>query len=306
MEYITVSAKTLDDAITEALVQLGVTSDQLDYQVIEKGSAGFLGIGMKQAVIKAKRKEEIKEEEPEIEFPKVDVSLVKEPLKKEAKKDTVKHEKEDIKREPEKKEQAKKEPVKKESPKKDSKKKSAQKDRKESAKDHAEAGAPVKKEAELAKVESQTIAACEKFISDVLKAMDMDDVRVSSSIDEEGALSIDMEGSNMGIMIGKRGQTLDSLQYLTNRVANKMQDGYVRVKLDTEDYRRRRKETLENLAKNIASKVKRSRRTVSLEPMNPYERRIIHSALQADPAVSTHSEGEEPYRRVVVTLVRNR
>ena len=306
MEYITVSAKTLDDAITEALVQLGVTSDQLDYQVIEKGSAGFLGIGMKQAVIKAKRKEEIKEEEPEIEFPKVDVSLVKEPLKKEAKKDTVKHEKEGVKREPEKKEQAKKEPVKKESPKKDSKKKSAQKDKKESAKDHAEAGAPVKKEAELAKVESQTIAACEKFISDVLKAMDMDDVRVSSSIDEEGALSIDMEGSNMGIMIGKRGQTLDSLQYLTNRVANKMQDGYVRVKLDTEDYRRRRKETLENLAKNIASKVKRSRRTVSLEPMNPYERRIIHSALQADPAVSTPSEGEEPYRRVVVTLVRNR
>ena len=306
MEYITVSARTLDDAITEALVQLGVTSDQLDYQVIEKGSAGFLGIGMKQAVIKAKRKEEIKEEEPEIEFPKVDVSLVKEPLKKEAKKDTVKHEKEDIKREPEKKEQAKKEPVKKESPKKDSKKKSAQKDKKESAKDHAEAGAPVKKEAELAKVESQTIEACEKFISDVLKAMDMDDVRVSSSIDEEVALSIDMEGSNMGVLIGKRGQTLDSLQYLTNRVANKMQEGYVRVKLDTEDYRRRRKETLENLAKNIASKVKRSRRTVSLEPMNPYERRIIHSALQADPAVSTHSEGEEPYRRVVVTLVRNR
>ena len=106
----------------------------------------------------------------------------------------------------------------------------------------------------------------------------------------------------MGILIGKRGQTLDSLQYLTNRVANKMQEGYVRVKLDTEDYRRRRKETLENLAKNIASK--RTRRAVSLEPMNPYERRIIHSALQADPAVSTHSEGEEPYRRVVVTLVR--
>ena len=123
-------------------------------------------------------------------------------------------------------------------------------------------------------------------------------------VDEEGALSITMEGKNMGILIGKRGQTLDSLQYLTNRVANKMQDGYVRVKLDTEDYRRRRKETLENLAKNIASKVKRTRRTVALEPMNPYERRIIHSALQSDPAVSTHSEGEEPYRKVVVTLAR--
>lgn len=306
MEYITVSAKTLDDAITEALIQLGVTSDQLDYQVIEKGSAGFLGIGMKQAVIKARRKEEIKEEEPEIELPKVDVSLVKEPLKKEPRKDTVKHEKENVKREPEKKEQVKKESAKKESPKKESKKKPYQKEKKETVKEQPEANAPAKKEAELAKVESQTIEACEKFISDVLKAMGMDDVKVTSLIDEEGALSIDMEGSNMGIMIGKRGQTLDSLQYLTNRVANKMQDGYVRVKLDTEDYRRRRKETLENLAKNIASKVKRSRRTVSLEPMNPYERRIIHSALQADPAVSTHSEGEEPYRRVVVTLVRNR
>ncbi len=306
MEYITVSAKTLDDAITEALIQLGVTSDQLDYQVIEKGSAGFLGIGMKQAVIKARRKEEIKEEEPEIELPKVDVSLVKEPLKKEPRKDTVKHEKENVKREPEKKEQVKKESAKKESPKKESKKKPSQKEKKETVKEQPEANAPAKKEAELAKVESQTIEACEKFISDVLKAMGMDDVKVASLIDEEGALSIDMEGSNMGIMIGKRGQTLDSLQYLTNRVANKMQDGYVRVKLDTEDYRRRRKETLENLAKNIASKVKRSRRTVSLEPMNPYERRIIHSALQADPAVSTHSEGEEPYRRVVVTLVRNR
>ena len=151
-----------------------------------------------------------------------------------------------------------------------------------------------------------TIKACEKFVLDVLKAMDMGEVSVVSTIDEEGALSINMEGENMGILIGKRGQTLDSLQYLTNRVANKMQENYVRVKLDTEDYRRRRKETLENLAKNIASKVKRTRRTVALEPMNPYERRIIHSALQSDPAVSTHSEGEEPYRKVVVTLVRNR
>ena len=244
MEYITVSAKTLDDAITEALIQLGVTSDQLDYQVIEKGSAGFLGIGMKQAVIKARRKGEIKEEEPEIELPKVDVSLVKEPLKKEPRKDTVKHEKENVKREPEKKEQVKKESAKKESPKKESKKKPSQKEKKETVKEQPEANAPAKKEAELAKVESQTIEACEKFISDVLKAMGMDDVKVTSLIDEEGALSIDMEGSNMGIMIGKRGQTLDSLQYLTNRVANKMQDGYVRVKLDTEDYRRRRKETV--------------------------------------------------------------
>ena len=131
--------------------------------------------------------------------------------------------------------------------------------------------------------------------------MGMGEVTIVSSIDEEGALAIEMSGDNMGILIGKRGQTLDSLQYLTNRVANKSQDGYVRVKLDTEDYRKRRKQTLENLAKNIAYKVKRSRKPISLEPMNPYERRIIHSTLQADDRVSTHSEGEEPYRRVVVT-----
>jgi Predicted RNA-binding protein len=310
MEYITVSAKTLDDAITEALIQLGVTSDQLDYQVIEKGSAGFLGIGMKQAVIKARRKEVVVEQEPEIEIPKVDVSVVKEPAKKECRE--VKEEK---KEEPKKeaKEAFRKESSRKENKKdgRKDKKKSFAKDKKEAkepavteAKEKPAAPSKERKEVELAKVEDQTIEACEKFIYDVLKAMDMKDVKVSSSIDDEGALSIDMEGSSMGILIGKRGQTLDSLQYLTNRVANKMQEGYVRVKLDTEDYRRRRKDTLENLAKNIASKVKRNRRTVSLEPMNPYERRIIHSALQSDPAVSTHSEGEEPYRRVVVTLVR--
>ena len=275
MDYITVSAKNLDDAITEALIQLGVTSDQLDYEVIEKGSACFLGIGMKQAVIKA-RKKVVVEEKKEIE----EVEIPKE------------------------------EPVK-EYPKKEPKKKNISKDRKEKKEKKEKHDEPVKessaaerKEVELAKIEPQTIEACEKFIYDVLNAMDMKDVKVTSTVDEEGALSIDMEGSNMGILIGKRGQTIDSLQYLTNRVANKMQDGYVRVKLDTEDYRRKRKETLENLAKNIASKVKRTRRTVSLEPMNPYERRIIHSALQSDPAVSTHSEGEEPYRRVVVTLVR--
>ena len=273
-DYITVSAKTLDDAITEALVQLGVTSDRLDYIVVEKGSEGFLGIGRKQAVIKARRKREEKPVEETVEESKVET-----PVKEEVK--------------PEKK--TEKKPAKEHSHTK-----------KNVREEKPEVKSEPKKEVELAKVEPQTIETCEKFIYDVMNAMGMDDVKVTSVVDEEGALSINMEGSNMGILIGKRGQTLDSVQYLTNRVANKMQDGYVRVKLDTEDYRRRRKETLENLAKNIASKVKRTRKTVSLEPMNPYERRIIHSALQSDPAVSTHSEGEEPYRRVVVTLVRNR
>ena len=277
-DYITVSAKTLDDAITEALVQLGVTSDRLDYIVVEKGSEGFLGIGRKQAVIKARRKREEKPVEETVEESKVET-----PVKEEVK--------------PEKKTEKKTE-------KKPAKEHSHTK--KNVREEKTEVKSEPKKEVELAKLEPQTIETCEKFIYDVMNAMGMDDVKVTSVVDEEGALSINMEGSNMGILIGKRGQTLDSLQYLTNRVANKMQDGYVRVKLDTEDYRRRRKETLENLAKNIASKVKRTRKTVSLEPMNPYERRIIHSALQSDPAVSTHSEGEEPYRRVVVTLVRNR
>lgn len=275
MEKITVSAKTLDDAITEALIQLGVTSDRLEYDVIEKGSSGFLGIGAKQAVIRARRKIE-KVEEPEetvvIEPVKEKKREVKRESKKEIKKDTKKEIKREIKKE-----------VKKEIKK--------------------ESKPEVKKELELAKVEDHTIKACEEFLHNVLKTMGME-VEITSEIDEEGALSINMEGENMGILIGKRGQTLDSLQYLTNRVANKSQEGYVRVKLDTEDYRRRRKETLENLAKNIAHKVKRTRKTISLEPMNPYERRIIHSALQSDKNVTTHSEGEEPYRRVVVTLVR--
>ena len=274
MDYITVTAKNLDDAITEALVQLEVTSDRLDYEIIEKGSDGFLGFGKKQAVIKARRKEEepvvtveAEKEEPVVKVEKIEKAEEKETVKTETKKE--------IKKEHKKQKDFKKAPKK-----------------------------EVKEETELAKVEPATIEACEKFVEDVLNAMNMEDVKVTSTVDEEGALSINMEGKNMGILIGKRGQTLDSLQYLTNRVANKMQDGYVRVKLDTEDYRRRRKETLENLAKNIASKVKRTRRTVALEPMNPYERRIIHSALQSDPAVSTHSEGEEPYRKVVVTLAR--
>ena len=261
MNEITVSAKTLDDAITEASIQLGVASDQMEYDVIEKGSAGFLGIGSRQAVIRARIKKTVTKEH------------------KEYKKDS----KKDFKKEP---------------------KKEFVKENKTETASAVTAAAPVyeeKKELHVAVVTEATQKICEKFLQEVLQAMGMGEVTIVSSIDEEGALAIEMSGDNMGILIGKRGQTLDSLQYLTNRVANKSQDGYVRVKLDTEDYRKRRKQTLENLAKNIAYKVKRSRKPISLEPMNPYERRIIHSALQADDRVSTHSEGEEPYRRVVVT-----
>lgn len=262
---ITVSAKTVNDAITEASIELGIASTDMEYEVVEEGSAGFLGIGKKQAVIKAWKKDE-------------------KPAKKEVKKES----KKEVKKEEPKKEVVKEETLKEEV--------------KEEPEVKVEEKATVKEEKHV-EVTQETKDACEKFLVDVLKTMGME-VKLTSSIDEDGALSIDMEGENMGILIGKRGQTLDSLQYLTNRVANKMQEGYVRVKLDTENYRQRRKETLENLAKNIAHKVKRTKKSVSLEPMNPYERRIIHSALQGDKYVSTHSEGEEPYRRVVVTLNR--
>ena len=288
MGEITVSAKTVDDAITEALIQLGVTSDMLEYDVIEKGSSGFLGIGSKQAVIRAWKKKTV-EKEDELEELKEEIQEVISEVKGEEK--AVKQEM--------------KSEVKEKKPRREKKERKEKREKEAAEVKEVKETKPVQESKKLAKVQDETIAACEKFLTDVLHAMDME-VKISSRIDEEGALEIVMDGKNMGILIGKRGQTLDSLQYLTNRVANKTQDGYVRVKLDTEDYRRRRKETLENLAKNIAYKVKRTKKPVALEPMNPYERRIIHSALQADRYVTTHSEGEEPYRRVVVTLIRNK
>lgn len=140
------------------------------------------------------------------------------------------------------------------------------------------------------------------FIDELLKKMSIDAV-VEINYDEENrTMDINLAGNEMGILIGKRGQTLDSLQYLISLFVNKGTDSFVRVKLDTENYRQRRKETLENLAKNIAFKVKRNRKAVSLEPMNPFERRIIHSTLQNDKYVSTKSEGEEPFRKVVIYL----
>ena len=269
---IRVSAKTVDDAITEALIQFGVTSDRLEYEVIEKGSAGFLGIGMKQAVIEARRKPEPKEE-------KVEEPVVEEPVKAEPKKvEAVQPQKAAAEK-------------KADEPQKAAFEKAVEKEVKEE----------VKKETKLVEVQPQTIEAVEDFLKNTMKAMDME-VELKTEIDQDGALCVDMSGEHMGILIGKRGQTLDSLQYLANRVANKHQEGYVRVKLDTENYRARREETLRHLAKNIAHKVKRNRRPVALEPMNPYERRIIHSALQSDSYVMTHSEGEEPFRKVVITL----
>ena len=207
MEFIEISAKTVDDAITEALVKLGTTSDRIEYEVIEKGSAGFIGIGRRDAVIKARKKYSIEDDTRE-------------------------------------------------------------------------------------------------FLNKVFAAMDLQVEIIIDRPEDGNVVNVELKGDDMGVLIGKRGQTLDSLQYLTNLAVNKHAENFVKVKIDTEDYRKRRRETLENLARNIAYKVKRTKHPVSLEPMNPFERRVIHSTLLNDKFVTTHSEGEEPYRHVVVTLKR--
>lgn len=265
MDFIEVSAKTVEDAITKACVDLGLSSDQLEIQVVQEGSSGFLGLGSKPAVIQVRKKEEESASQEK---------AVSEPAKK-----------------------AKKEPVKKEE------KKPAAAIETEEKKTEKPAAATREKREVPDRTEEEIVsikAAASQFLSGVFQAMDLP-VDITMEYEQEsGSLNVEFAGNDMGILIGKRGQTLDSLQYLTSLVVNKEQKSYVRVKLDTEDYRKRRKDTLENLAKNIANKVRRNQKAVSLEAMNPYERRIIHSALQGNQAVDTYSEGNEPYRHVVV------
>ena len=303
MESIEVSAKTVEDAVLEAAIRLGTTRDKVIYDVVTPGSPGFLGIGSKKAVIKARQKTDEEVEaalKADQEMEKI-LERVREKDEKESKAAAAKAE---VKKE---------QPVKKEKPQVQAEK--PKKSPAREAKPAEKKQSPVKEEKEKAepqkKPEKEVSSAPAKpvdtdevkdFLEKVFAAMDM---KVQISITqkpEDHELNIDLEGDDMGVLIGKRGQTLDSLQYLASLVVNKGSDDYIRVKVDTENYRERRKATLENLAKNIAQKVKRTRKPVSLEPMNPYERRVIHSALQNDKFVCTHSEGEEPYRRVVVTL----
>ncbi|HCI74181.1 MAG TPA: RNA-binding protein [Lachnospiraceae bacterium] len=314
-EMIRVSGKTLQDAITNATIRLGVTSDNIIYTVIEHESRGFLGIGQKDAVIEVRAKD--------------DADFEAERLKKKAEEDARKaavEAQEAAKREAEEAARkaredaarmAAKEEVKREVKKEtrvegaiESEDQAAASQEEEAKDAGTESGSdsqdrnisPRKREREIKPLENpqEAIDKAEGFLRDVYGAMGMD-VELVSNYDGE-VLNVQMNGDDMGILIGKRGQTLDSLQYLVSLVVNKGSSTYVRVKLDTENYRERRKATLENLAKNISVKVRKTRRSVSLEPMNPYERRIIHSALQNDPFVTTHSEGEEPDRKVVVTL----
>lgn len=301
MDFITVTAKTVQDAILEASLQLETFRDNIEYEVIEEGTSGFFGFGGKKAIIKARKKvavedilkEEIKEEKAE---------APKKPEKKEFKKEKKEFKKEFKREKKEIKEERKeiKKEVRKEVPKEVpevAETVSEPEEMKEEERRERKVAVLTPEEQEEVKEKAA------KFLKDVFASIDME-VGVEANYADE-VLNVELSGDDMGVLIGKRGQTLDSLQYLTSLVVNKGKSGYTRVKVDTENYRSRRKETLESLAKNIAFKVKRTRRPVFLEPMNPYERRIIHSALQNDPYVTTHSEGEEPYRKVVVTLKRN-
>ena len=294
MESIEVSAKTVEDAVLEAAIQLGTTRDKVAYEVITQPTSGFLGIGGRKAVIRAHQKSD---EEIEAKL-KADKEMEKLLERVNEKKETPKPV------EPVKKAEAPKKPEKPAEVKKpDAPKAEAPKAKPEVKKEEKkEASAPVpapKPEKPAVPVDT---APVEKFLKDVFGAMGMEVTVAITQNPQEREMNITLDGADMGVLIGKRGQTLDSLQYLSSLVVNKNTEDYIRVKVDTENYRERRKATLENLAKNIAQKVKRTRKPVSLEPMNPYERRVIHSALQNDKFVCTHSEGEEPYRRVVVTL----
>ena len=314
-DYIQFSAKTKSEAITKACIELGVSSDQLEIQVISEGSNGFFGIGSKPAVIKVSKVEPVSEEEEMKEI----VETVK--------LDSIKEEK-TFKEEISAMEERKPEPVKAAAPKKEAREQKASlpkqekarqlkpakerptrekqpREPKQAAEKPVKAGKPIEiitDPAEIKEVEERARV----FLHDVFASMNLGEVEITSEYNTtDGSLEVDFEGQDMGILIGKRGQTLDSLQYLTSLVVNKGESTYIRVKLDTEDYRRRRKETLENLARGIAFKVKKTRKPVVLEPMNPYERRIIHASLQGNRYVETVSEGEEPYRHVVVKLKRN-
>ena len=308
-DYIQFSAKTKSEAITKACIELGVSSDQLEIQVISEGSNGFFGIGSKPAVIKVRKIEPVSEEEEMkeiVETVKLDSFKEEAPVQEEKKTEAIKPVNKEIK-EPkavsEKPRQPK--PVKERAAKEKQPREFREPKEKQVREKTTKPVKPVEiltDPEEIKEVENRA----KVFLRDVFASMNLGEVEITSEYNTtDGSLEVDFEGEDMGILIGKRGQTLDSLQYLTSLVVNKGKSNYIRVKLDTEDYRKRRKETLENLARGIAYKVRKTRKPVILEPMNPYERRIIHSALQGNKFVETVSEGEEPYRHVVVKLKRN-
>ena len=286
MDFIEVSAKTVEEAITKACIEMGTSSDNVDIEVVSEGSGGFLGLGSKPAVVKATRK----------------VAGAEDVVGTDDKKETKKKAKKGFKEAKKEAKEAKKE-VKKETKNATtvdvtkSVQEKIEEPKRERVERHREPPV-IRPDEEIAQIKE----LAQEFLSKIFASMEMPVEMVSAYNNESGNLDIDFTGEEMGVLIGKRGQTLDSLQYLTSLVVNKNREGYIRVKLDTENYRNRRKDTLESLARNIAYKVKKTRKDVSLEPMNPYERRIIHSSLQGNKFVETFSEGAEPYRHIVITL----
>ena len=320
MDNIRVSAKTKDEAITKALIQLGISSDRLNYRVLAEGKTGLFGIGAKPWIIEASIKEsssdnEIKKLEDDIDKIKANTgSVAATPAKKsDSSKNT--SEKRDVVSGSDIKNQSAK-TVSASGEKKDKRprndkdrkiRKPIDKDIVASSNEDPFNKEESKKQYEIKPISeeeaSAAIISAEQFITNVLNGMNMEVVTNSNFDHDTNELLINLVGSDMGVLIGKRGQTLDSLQYLTSLVVNKNhKEDYIRIKLDTEDYRSRREATLRNLARNIAYKVRRTRKAVALEPMNPYERRIIHSALQNDRFVTTKSEGEEPFRHVIIFM----
>ena len=329
MEFKEFTAANVDEAITRAQMEFGVTSDRLEFEVIQEASKGFLGIGSRSAIIKARPRieEELKKEQEIIEREeKKDAAMmsgVMEFPKPEEKKIITSDEIEkraamaaarakDLPPLPEEKKEKRPERGRRRHEKPE---RAGRNDRRKPRMESLPAGtkeveekphkpSQPKPERVVTPRSEEEVEAIKNtavtFLTNVFASMNME-VKMTLSYDQkEGSLGVTFDGDDMGILIGKRGQTLDSLQYLTSLVVNKDQNEYIRVKLDTEDYRARRADTLENLARNIAYKVKKGRRAVALEPMNPYERRIIHSSLQGNKFVETYSEGEEPYRHVVV------
>jgi len=285
MEYIEVTGKSVDEAITNACLKLETSSDKIEYEVIDKGSNGLFGIfNSKPAKIKARVKSGVDSVDEEFkEFEKNEKKVINETI--------------EVKKEASKKEAVKAEKAVEVKHKALATENTVEADKEETA---------VKAEPKAVLSNEEIESRINNFLNDMFEAMEISlEVKITFDTEDE-CVNVELLGDNMGLLIGKRGQTLDSIQYLTSLVVNKGKEKYVRIKVDTENYRQRRKDTLESLAKNIAYKVKRSRRSVALEPMNPYERRIIHSALQNDKFVSTKSEGEEPFRHVVVYLDREK
>ena len=327
----TITAKTYDEAITKALIQLQTTSDHLIDETVQEGSSGFFGIGAKQWIIRARVKSEEEEEKEAAEKAAAEKAERERKAAEKAAAEKAERERKAAEKAAAEKAAAEKAAAKKtaekpsaeagtKAPQEGEKKQRHRGNRKDGAKKNEapkavkpERAAEPKRRKEEQPVgrevfEEEANEIKEKavnFLKELFRVMD-EEIEIDTDFNyQDNELGISLSGGDMGVLIGKRGQTLDSLQYLVSLVVNKHRDVYIRVKLDTENYRERREQKLKSLARNIAHKVKKTRKPVSLEPMNPYERRIIHSALQRDPYVTTYSEGEDPFRHIVVALKKN-